>query len=382
MRASLLALGAAVFIVNLDARAVAPLLTAIARELHLSIGRVGWLVSGYMLPYGVFQLAYGPLADRLGKLRVAAAALFVFGVGTALCGVGHSFALMLTYRVLTGAAAAALFPLALAFIGDAVPYERRQATIAILMASAGAAQAFGASAGGLIAAVVSWRMVFPIIGVAAVVAAVALSIQAHRAEPPRTRPVGGALAGYIVALRARGFARLLVLVSVEGFLFIGGFSFLSPLVEHRFGYGPLGSGLLLALAGAAQLAAARVLPRIVRRVGEVALVGTGGVVMGFAYLLAAVAPNAALVGVACALLGAGFTLCHSTFQTRATEAVPQARATAVALFAFSLFLGSGAGAALYAVSIDLVGFAWTFGTAGFLLFAFTAVALRAIRQPR
>jgi hypothetical protein len=41
--------------------------------------------------------------------------------------------------------------------------------------------------------------------------------------------------------------------------------------------------------------------------------------------------------------GAGFVIAHSTIQTRATELVPTLRGTAVALFAFSLFLGGGLG---------------------------------------
>jgi hypothetical protein len=46
------ALGAAVFMVNLDARVVAPLLPTVADELGVSLARSAWLMSAYMLPYG------------------------------------------------------------------------------------------------------------------------------------------------------------------------------------------------------------------------------------------------------------------------------------------------------------------------------------------
>jgi MFS family permease len=76
-----------------------------------------------------------------------------------VCGSGHAFWTVVVFRALTGAAAAAVFPLTLAFIGDNVPYEQRRPTIGGIMAASSAAQAFSTAAGGVVATVVSWRMV-------------------------------------------------------------------------------------------------------------------------------------------------------------------------------------------------------------------------------
>ena len=166
--------------VSLDARVVAPLLPAIAHDFQTSIARAGYVVSGYLLPYGLFQLAYGPLADRFGKVRVSVFAMAAFSLGTALCGAFASFSAILLLRALTGAAAAALIPLTIAYIGDTVPYAKRQAALAMLMASSGAAQALSVSVGGLIAAVLSWRAIFPILGVLSALVTIYLAICAKR----------------------------------------------------------------------------------------------------------------------------------------------------------------------------------------------------------
>ena len=79
----LFALGAAAFMVNLDSRVVAPLLPAMASELRVSLPQAGWLVSAYLLPYGLLQLAYGPIAERVGKINVCAHAMAAFSLGTA-----------------------------------------------------------------------------------------------------------------------------------------------------------------------------------------------------------------------------------------------------------------------------------------------------------
>jgi len=368
----LLALGAAVFMVNLDSRVVAPLLPVMAAELHVSLPRAGWLVSAYMLPYGLLQLAYGPLADRIGKINVCAHAMAVFSVGTAFCAYWPSFPVILALRAFTGAAAAGLIPLTLAYVGDTVPYERRQATLTALMACAGAAQAFSTGAGGSITAALSWRAVFPCLGVLSMVITLALYATRSRAIHVRA----GAGSGFVPALRSRALLRLLLLVATEGFLYMGAFSYLSGLLHDRFGLGALAIGLVMALTGASQLMAASVLPRLFRDRSERAALTWGGCIIGLAYLACAWAPHWSVVAIACAGLGFGFIQAHTTLQLRATEIMPEARATALALFAFSLFFGSGLGAVAFGALLARAGYTGMFAASGCGLLAFTALALK------
>jgi predicted MFS family arabinose efflux permease len=379
-RRLLLALGLATFMVSLDARVVAPLLPAIAHDFQTTIARAGYVVSGYLLPYGLFQLAYGPLADRFGKVRVSVFAMAAFSAGTALCGAFASFTAVLLLRALTGAAAAALIPLTIAYIGDTVPYAKRQAALAMLMASSGAAQALSVSVGGTIAAVLSWRAIFPILGVLSALVTVYLATCAkHELRIPIA--LGVRRPGYRDALQSP-LLPILLLVAFEGCLFLGGFPYLSGLLEQRFRLGSLPIGLLLGLTGASQLLSARLLPRLLQRASERELLLVGGGLMGLAYLVSAWAPSYLWVGLACALIGTGFSLCHSTIQTRATEAFPGGRGTSLALFAFSLFLGSALGSVGFGALLERVGYAGTFGSAGLLLFVFTALALGALGRER
>jgi predicted MFS family arabinose efflux permease len=380
-RPLLLALGLATFMVSLDARVVAPLLPTIAHDFRITIGAAGYVVSGYLLPYGLFQLAYGPLADRFGKVRVSVVAMAAFSVGTALCAAFPAFSTLLLLRALTGAAAAALIPLTIAYIGDTVPYARRQAALAMLMASSGAAQALSVSVGGTIAAVLSWRAIFPILGALSCLVTLFLFLNAKH-EVRLVRVAGARRPRYRDAVHSP-LLPILGLVAFEGCLYMGGFPFLSGLLEQRFQLGSLRIGLLLGLAGVAQLLAARALPRLLRRMSEQELLLVGGGLMGSAYLLSAAARSGLWVGLGCALVGTGFSLCHSTLQTRATEAFPEGRGTALALFAFSLFLGSALGSVVFGTVLERVGYGVTFATAGVLLFAFTALCLRALgRRPQ
>jgi predicted MFS family arabinose efflux permease len=89
--ALLWALGIAGFLVNADNRAVAPILPAIANDLAIRESQAGLLISAYSLPYGFFQLFYGPVADRIGKTRVTLIALSLFSMGTIACGFTDNF---------------------------------------------------------------------------------------------------------------------------------------------------------------------------------------------------------------------------------------------------------------------------------------------------
>ncbi len=60
----------------------------------------------------------------------------------------------------------------------------------------------------------------------------------------------------------------------------------------------------------------------------------------------------ALFALAILMLGFGYIALHTTLQTRATELVPEARGTAVALFAFFLFLGGALGSALFGPLVE------------------------------
>jgi predicted MFS family arabinose efflux permease len=373
----LFVLSVATFMVGLDGRVVAPLLPSIASEFHVTVAAAGYLVSGYLLPYGLFQLAYGPLADRFGKVRVSAYAMVAFSVGTALCGLFSSFTGVLLARAFTGAAAAALIPLTIAYIGEVVPYSRRQAALAMLMASSGAAQAFSTSAGGLIAVVVSWRNVFPLLGgLSGAVTLWLFTQMKHELRPAKQLDAPR----YRDALNSR-LPALLGLVLVEGALFMGCFPFLSGLLEQRFGLGALWIGLVLGAGGATQVLLARVMPRLLRRYAETELVVMGAVGMGLSYLLSAIATSPAWVALGVALLGAGFSACHSTLQTRATEVFPKGRGTALSLFAFSLFLGGGAGSLGMGLLLERYGYARGFGLAGASFLLFAGWAWRVVRRP-
>src|SRR6185295_9824015 len=164
-RASLLVLGMAAFMVQADARVIDPLLHVIARDFHTIPPSAAIVISSYALPYGLFQLFYGPLGDRMGKLRVMAACLAFFACGTFACAFVPNLPVFAVLRFLTGVAAAAVVPMSVGYIGDKFPYETRQIALGRFMSALMMGQIAGSALGGIFGQYLGWRNIFIVFGI-------------------------------------------------------------------------------------------------------------------------------------------------------------------------------------------------------------------------
>ena len=358
-RISLELLGAAAFIVIADARVIDPVLHIIADDFKVGVGSAGVIVSAYTIPYGLFQLVYGPLGDRIGKLKVMTAGMGVFAVGTAVCAVAPNLAILTLLRFLTGLAAAAVIPLSLAYIGDNYPYEQRQAAIGKYLGFLVLGQILGGSLGGIFGEYISWRNIFLVFGVLSVgITVIMWRAIRHIRDMHRSEfPVGLAAFQPYYQLITQPAARIVMIaVFAEGFFLFGGFSYVGAFLRDQYHLSYVAIGFMLSSFGVGGLIYSRNVQWLVSRLGENGMVGVGGLSIGVCYLLIAVYHNWVLFIPLSIFMGVGFYMMHSTFQTQATELAPEARGTAVALFVFNLFVGQGLGTVAFGRVVDSYGY--------------------------
>ena len=115
--------------------------------------------------------------------------------------------------------------------------------------------------------------------------------------------------------------------------------------------------------GLGSLAYTRAAPWMLKRLDERGMVLWGGVGLAAGLLAIALASAWWVVAMAQAAMGLLFFMLHGVLQARATEALPEARGTAVASFAMSLFLGQSIGAIVFGTLIATAGFAASFAVA-------------------
>ena len=124
---------------------------------------------------------------------------------------------------------------------------------------------------------------------------------------------------------------------------MGAQPFVAAILQERNPVGALEAGFVIGGIGIGGLLYTLSVGFLVRRLGPRRMVVMGGVAAGgalFAFGLGA--PWQADV-LAFVVLGFGFMMLHNTLQTLATELAPDARGSAIALFAFSFFIGQGFG---------------------------------------
>jgi EmrB/QacA subfamily drug resistance transporter len=161
---------AAQFVLQLDFSVVNVALPAIQRELGIAAAQLQWIVTGYALAFGSLLLAGGRLADLLGRRRVLAAGLALFGIASLASGLAQWPVMLIVARIVQGAAGAMVSPAALSLLTTANPEGvARNRALAIWQATTAAGATVGIVAGGLLTEYFGWRAVFlvnpPIIAV-------------------------------------------------------------------------------------------------------------------------------------------------------------------------------------------------------------------------
>jgi predicted MFS family arabinose efflux permease len=364
-------LSAAAFFSGAALRVCDALLPRLAQDFGVTPGTAGQVIIGFSVAYGFMQLVFGPLGDRYGKARLMCAALFGGTAGSVASAFAPSFSVLVLTRIAWGMCAAGIIPLAMAWIGDAVPFEQRQTTLARFLTGMLSGMMAGQLAGGLFAdSAVGWKGAF--LTLSAGYGAVALLMLGRiRSAPRPVLAAAGSRPALLLQLRSvlqlRWSRIVLSLAFAEGLFLLGPLSYLPTYLHVRHQVSLTIASSMVALYAAGGLVYAMTARHILRRLGERRMVLTGGFVMGAGFLAWWLSPLWQTAGPVALIVGFGTYLYHNTLQTHGTQMAPTVRGTSMALFAFSLFVGQ-------ALGVTLAGFVFDrFGDAPMLLLP--AVAL-------
>jgi predicted MFS family arabinose efflux permease len=338
------------------------LLPRLVEQFSVPLSTAAQVISYFAIAYGVSQLLFGPLGDRFGKYRVIAWACAACAVTAMLCGVAPDFPLLTLARALAGATAAAIIPLAMAWIGDVVPYDKRQPVLARFLIGQILGLSAGVWLGGFAADHLNWRLPYFAIGALFAAVSVALFMINRRlpAHARQTQPASGSalrrIADNFGHVLARPWARkVLLTVFLEGAFLYGPFAFFASHLHHEFGVSLSLAGSLVMLFGFGGVLYAVSSAQFVARLGEVGLARGGGVILSVALLGVALAPAWWWAIPSCLLAGLGFYMLHNTLQINATQMAPERRGAAVSAFASCFFLGQSAGVVLAGALADQIG---------------------------
>ncbi|UFQ17644.1 MULTISPECIES: MFS transporter [Streptomyces] len=351
--------GVATFALLYSTQALLPLVSA---DFGASASTASWTVSAATGALALFVLPLSALSERFGRRAMMTASLGVAVAVGLLVPFAPSVEVLIALRAVQGAALAGLPASAMAFLAEEVRPKALVAAIGMFVAGNSIGGMSGRIITGWVAQAWGWRAALAVVGVVAVLCAVAF--RALLPAPRHFTP--GSLNPRALARTVRTHLSdpLLCRLYAIGALFMTVFGAVYTVIGYRLTEAPfslpqgvIGSIFLVYLVGTVSSAAAgKLVARLGRRGALYLAVGTtaGG-------LLLSLAASLALVLLGLVLITAGFFAGHAVASSSVSRTATTGRAQASALYQSAYYLGSSAGGTLGAVAFHAGGWAGTVG---------------------
>jgi DHA2 family multidrug resistance protein len=194
----------ATFMAVLDATIVNVALSKLMSTFGVSVDRVEWVLTAYLLIFGVMLPSSGWFADHYGYKRLFLISLLLFTAGSFLCSLSWSLGALIFFRLIQGAGAGILMPVGMAIITREFPPEKRGIALGFWSISASASVSLGPTLGGYLIDRFSWHTIFDInipVGILAIIATIII-VREHKSEDVRTFDLLGfiSLAAFLTSL--------------------------------------------------------------------------------------------------------------------------------------------------------------------------------------
>ncbi|HUN59834.1 MAG TPA: DHA2 family efflux MFS transporter permease subunit [Candidatus Binataceae bacterium] len=181
-----------------------------------SVDEIAWVLTSYLVANGVMIPMTGWISSRFGRKRYFLTSVFVFVAASALCGAAHTLDQMVLFRLIQGAAGAAMIPSSQAILMETFPPEEQQMGMAVWGVGLMVAPILGPTLGGWITDNWNWRWNFYINIPIGIVAFLMVSAFVHDPSYLRERRARGGHVDYIGISLLAGSLGLMQIVLDRG----------------------------------------------------------------------------------------------------------------------------------------------------------------------
>ncbi len=150
----------ATMMATLDSSIVNVSIPAIMADFGVGIDDIEWTMTGYMLAFATLMPLTGWLRDRIGYRNIFIASLFIFTLGSVLCGFAWNLQSLIGARVIQAFGGGALMPTGMAMITEVFPQKERGKAMGIWGIGIIAGPAIGPTLGGYLTNYFGWRSIF------------------------------------------------------------------------------------------------------------------------------------------------------------------------------------------------------------------------------
>jgi ACDE family multidrug resistance protein len=247
----------------LGVSSITPAFPKITRELGITGGQVGLLITFFTLPGALLAPVMGVMADRYGRKRILIPSLFLFAVAGTACTFIKDFNVLLGVRVVQGIGAASLGSINSTIIGDLYSGKRRVEAMGLNASVLSIGVASYPSIGGALA-MLGWNYPFLLPLLAIPVGILALTLLKNP-EPRNYQNIREYLSGTWGYLRNIKVAGLFAAGMLSFVVLYGAYlTYLTLLMDEKFGASSLTIGIIMTISSLSNAAIASQLGRINR----------------------------------------------------------------------------------------------------------------------
>jgi len=156
----LLAVAVGTFMSALDSSVVNIALPSISSHFKAPLFIIEWVVMSYLLVISSLLLTYGRLGDMYGHKKIYIAGFVIFTIGSLLCGVAPTIAMLIAFRAVQALGAGMLMSMGPAIVTDVTPAYRRGKALGITAVAVSVALTTGPVLGGFLTTHFGWQSIF------------------------------------------------------------------------------------------------------------------------------------------------------------------------------------------------------------------------------
>ncbi|WP_127089028.1 multidrug effflux MFS transporter [Aquabacter cavernae] len=237
--------------------AYTPALPEMVRSLQADPAAVQNTVTAYMLGMSLALVPVGLITDAVGRRLTLFSGMALLVAMSVACALVSDVNLLLALRFLQGMGGCTCLVVSYVIAADCFRGAKLTSVSGLLGAAWGLAPVLAPAVGGLLADLVSWRVIFLLIGaLAAVVAIVAFLLLPETLPPERRAPIDLRAAGGVIAMALRNRLFLcftLIFGAMASAQLV--FGVVAPfLYQEGLGFSPSGYGLMALALGGVNLA--------------------------------------------------------------------------------------------------------------------------------
>jgi DHA2 family multidrug resistance protein len=150
------------FMAVLDATIVNVALPKIMASFGITVDKAEWVITAYMLVFAIMLSTSGWIADHFGYKRTYLLALFLFTLGSFLCGLAWNEDALIMFRIIQASGAGLLTPTGMAIITREFPPQQRGIAIGFWSIASAASVSLGPMIGGYLIDNINWNTIFNI----------------------------------------------------------------------------------------------------------------------------------------------------------------------------------------------------------------------------